>query len=217
VGLGDGPSEWDDYEWVKLSDVRASGRTGRDDRGRRIKPRAAPAPPADIEAVKPYAEAMVNWFRRAPLWVEGAGTRVLLVDLDNLRAGPVRWAARMGGVLDLARSADHAAFAGQAGAVDRARPWLAEFADRAVAVGGASDEADWALLDAAAGLADDPVQFVVVSNDHIFARLADRGLLTLLSPGAAALSGRLREAAYRVVDLVGLERDAEAALPAPPA
>jgi len=49
------------------------------------------------------------------------------------------------------------------------------------------------------------VQVIVVSNDGIFASLADRGPLIVLSPGAEALSDRLRDSASRVVDLVALE------------
>jgi len=46
---------------------------------------------------------------------------------------------------------------------------------------------------------------VLLSNDWIFAALAGRGPLTVLSPGADALSDRLRAAASRVVDLAALE------------
>jgi hypothetical protein len=115
--------------------------------------------------------------------------------------------------VELAREADHAAFAGQTAAVKRAVPWLEEFADGAIPVGVGADAADWALLDAAAAVAADHVQFVVVSNDHIFAQLADRGRVTLLSPGADALSGRLREVAFRIVDLASLEAEAAAVPP----
>jgi hypothetical protein len=109
-------------------------------------------------------------------------------------------------VVELARQADYTSMAGQAGSVARARPWLAEYADKAEAVGGGSDEADWVLLDAAESVTDFPLQFVVVSNDWIFAGLARRGPLILLSPGADALSDRLRAAASRIVDLAVLER-----------
>jgi hypothetical protein len=60
------------------------------------------------------------------------------------------------------------------------------------------------LLDAAAELPG-PARFVLLSNDWIFAALAERGSLTVLSPGADALSDRLRAAATRVVDLAALE------------
>ncbi len=208
MGLGDGPRWQDDYEWVRLADLPAAGRGRRPSR-----PRATPAPSASDAEVQPYADALVGWLRRAPLWQDDAGTKVLLVDLDNLRAGPVRWRSRMAGVVELAREADHAAFAGQVPAVTRALPWLEEFADAAVPVDTGADAADWALLDAAAAVPDEHLQFVVVSNDHIFARLAERGRVTLLSPGADALSGRLREVAYRIVDLAGLEAEAAAVPP----
>jgi hypothetical protein len=89
--------------------------------------------------------------------------------------------------------------------VRRGRPHLAEFAERARPVADGSDLADHVLLEAADALQDDAVQVIVVSNDGIFASLADRGPLVVLSPGAEALSDRLRESATRVVDLVGLE------------
>jgi hypothetical protein len=180
MGLGGGESEWADYEWVRLADVP-------DDAG------------------QPLADALVAWVRENPLWLDDGSTRVLLVDLDNLRAEPGRLRARISAVVELARQADYTSFAGQAGSVARARPWLAEFAAAAEAVGGGSDEADWVLLDAAEAVTDFPLQFLVVSNDWIFAGLARRGPLILLSPGADALSDRLRAAASRIVDLAVLE------------
>jgi hypothetical protein len=180
MGLGGGESEWADYEWVRLADVP-------DDAGR------------------PLVDALVAWVRENPLWLDDGSTRVLLVDLDNLRAEPSRLRARISAVVELARQADYTSFAGQAGSVARARPWLGEFADKAEAVGGGPDEADWVLLDAAEAVTDFPLQFLVVSNDWIFAGLARRGPLILLSPGADALSDRLRDAASRIVDLAVLE------------
>jgi len=180
MGLGGAEPEWADYEWVRLTDL--------------------PADPGD-----PLSDALVGWVRANPMWLDDGSTRVLLVDLDNLRADPGRLRARLAAVVELARQADHVAFAGQDGSVARARPWLAEFAGAAQAVGGGSDEADWVLLDAAEEVTAYPLQFLVVSNDWIFAGLARRGPLTLLSPGADALSDRLRAAARRVVDLTVLE------------
>jgi hypothetical protein len=181
VGLGSEIGEWDDIEWFDASDVD-------------------PATPA------PYVDALLGWVRDNDLWDAKVETRVLLVDLDNLRAEPTRLRARVEATAALARGADYAAFAGQAGSVARARPHLGEFAASALAVGGGADEADWALRDAADAAEGATMQFVVVSNDGIFADLAERGTLTVLSPGAAALSERLRVAAQRVVDLVEIER-----------
>ena len=180
MGLGGGESPWADYEWVRLAELP-------DDPG------------------EPAAAALVAWLRDHPLWLDDGSTRVLLVDLDNLRADPVRLRARLAAVVELARQADHVAFAGQEGSVARARPWLAEYAASAEAVGGGSDEADWVLLAAAEAVTAYPLQFLVVSNDWIFAGLARRGPLILLSPGADALSDRLRAAASRTVDLSVLE------------
>jgi hypothetical protein len=190
MGLGGGPSWRDDYEWVRLADLPEPAP--------RATARAAPAPLAD---------AVLAWLARQGAWTAGAGSRVLLVDLDNLRADPVRWRDRMAMVVALARHADVVALAGQEGAVRRARPHLAEFAARAHAVADGSDLADHVLLDAAAELAG-ASRFVLLSNDWIFAALADRGSLTVLSPGGDALSDRLRAAATRVVDLAALEGSA---------
>ena len=125
---------------------------------------------------------MLAWLQREGVWTAGAGCRVLLVDLDNLRADPVRWRDRMAMIVALARQADVVALAGQEGAVRRARPHLAEFAARARPVDDGSDLADHVLLDAAAEVTG-PARFVLLSNDWIFAGLADRGPLTVLSPG----------------------------------
>lgn len=232
VGLGDGPKWWEDFEWVRLADVvveapppraaraaRTGGagattavtaRTGR--AGGRV---LAPASDAALAAAD-LVEALWEQVDEARVWA-GDGARLLLVDLDNLRAGPTRWQARMAVVVALARQADHVALAGQVGAVERALPHLGEFADLAEAVPDGSDLADHALLDQARAFADGlaaegldgPGQVVVASNDGIFADLVDDGwALTVLSPGHEALSDRLRDAARRTVDLTDAERAA---------
>lgn len=187
MGLGADGGWWDDYEWFDLADVADSER-----------------------AEEPFVAAALQWLDQHPPWLPGQGTRVLLVDLDNLRVEPARLRGRLAMAVELARRADLAVFAGQTGSVRRARPSLAEFAATALAVGEDHNEADEALLAAAAALEDRDVQFVVVSNDGIFARLATRGPLTVLSPGAAALSDRLAEAARRVTDLQDIESGAAA-------
>jgi hypothetical protein len=186
MGLGGGPSWLDDYEWVRLADLPEN------------------PPPAPRAGRQPLAQAVLAWLRREGGWTTGTGCRVLLVDLDNLRADPVRWRDRMAMIVALARQADLVALAGQEGAVRRARPHLAEFAARARPVDDGSDLADHVLLDAAAEVTG-PARFVLLSNDWIFAALAERGPLTVLSPGGDALSDRLRAAATRVVDLTELE------------
>ena len=174
MGLGGGPGEWDDYEWVRLS------------------PRAQP---------ESLAAAALDWLADDPGWAAGATPRILLVDLDNLRADPPRMAA----VVAVARHSDHVFLAGQTAAVRRAKPHLEEFAAVAQSVARGSDLADRVLLDAVAGLDPAGAQVVVMSNDGIFAALADRGPLVVISPGREALSERLDRAAARVVDLVALE------------
>ena len=76
MGLGGGPSWRDDYEWVRLADLPDA------------------PPPRARQARQPLAEAVLAWLQRAGTWTAGAGSRVLLVDLDNLRADPVRWRDR---------------------------------------------------------------------------------------------------------------------------
>ena len=193
MGIGGGPNEWDEYEWVHLPDL----------------PDLADATAGDASSL---VRALGSWLDENPLWVTD-GPRILLVDLDNLRAGPRRWAARMSLVVQLARQADHTALAGQVGAVARARPHLAEFAERASPVEDGSDVADYVLLAEADAVLADGAQVVVLSNDGIFASLADRARLTVLSPGADALSDRLRDAADDVVDLTRLEERAGAGQP----
>ncbi|MBC3762360.1 hypothetical protein ACUN7V_18705 [Quadrisphaera oryzae] len=208
MGLGGGPSEADDYEWVDLAVLRAR-------RPRRTAPaQSPPAVPPAVPPPDPLADALCALLTDRPLWLSLPVRRVLLVDLDNLRAGPARWRARMAAVVTLARQADSAHLAGQAGAVERARPHLAEFASSAVPVADGSDVADHVLLEAAAADAraaleagEDGPQVLVVSNDGIFAALAETGPLLVLSPGVDALSDRLDDAATDVLDLSGLEAD----------
>jgi hypothetical protein len=194
VGLGYGKREWDDYEWFP---------SGRGRRGP-----AAVAEPGDPDGA---SAALVERVLRDPIWEPDDAPRILLVDRDNLRAGPVRWRARMAVVVALARQADHIALAGQEGAVRRARPHLEEFAGTAVAVAAGSDLADVALLAKVDELDLPDAQHLVVSNDGIFAELAQCGPLVVLSPGRDALSDSLAAASVRVIDLAALEHD----LPAP--
>jgi hypothetical protein len=180
MGLGVEGSAWADYEWLRIEDF-------------------------EDRPTERYVAAALDSLTRDPLWLPGDATRVLLVDLDNLRVEPTRLRARMAMAVVLARQADLASFAGQEGSVRRARPALEEFAETALAVGHDHNEADEALLAAAAGVSSDHVQFLVISNDGIFAQLADRGPLVVLSPGSAALSDQLADAAERVVDLQLIE------------
>ena len=194
MGLGYGKREWDDYEWFP-SGVSRRGP-------------AVLAEPGDPDGA---SAALVERVLRGQIWEPDDAPRILLVDLDNLRAGPVRWRARMAVVVALARQADHVALAGQEGAVRRARPHLEEFAGTAVAVAAGSDLADVALLAKVDELDLPDAQHLVVSNDGIFAELAQCGPLVVVSPGRDALSDSLAAASVRVIDLAALEHD----LPAP--
>lgn len=222
MGLGDGPSWWVGYEWSTADDLAHAA-------AEPVEP-ALPGGGATLTSAD-LADALLEQVTEAGVW-HGRGPRLLLVDLDNLRAGPTRWAARMAVVVALARQSDHAVMAGQVGAVSRALPHLAEFAGAAQAVPDGSDVADHALLDGArawaaslgvvtapgadaegedlrAGPPPSGGQVVVASNDGIFAELAEAGWsLTVLSPGSHALSDRLGSAARRTVDLVDAERAA---------
>jgi hypothetical protein len=199
VGLGGGPGAWDDYEWFPSGGSKVSGGTGADD---------------GVDLPDAAGEQLVEQVRRSGLWEPGDAPRILLVDLDNLRAAPTRWKARMAVVVALAREADHVALAGQSGPVRRARPHLAEFARSAVTVPTGSDLADVALLEKVDELDLPDAQSLVVSNDGIFAELAHCGPLVVLSPGRDALSDALEQAAARVVDLAAIEQDVAAPAPA---
>ena len=80
-----------------------------------------------------------------------------------------------------------------------------------MAVAAGSDLADVALLAKVDELDLPDAQHLVVSNDGIFAELAQCGPLVVVSPGRDALSDSLAAASVRVIDLAALEHD----LPAP--
>lgn len=185
MGLGGSPSEWDDYEWFRLEDL------------------------GDDREAEPLDETVRRRLAAIPVWRDRGGRRILLADLDNLRSRPSVWRGRMAVVAALAAQADLVVIAGQQEAVERARPFLGEYADRLEGVDQGDDLADLVLLAAADAVRAPRVQTVVISNDGIFSRLAERGRLTVVSPGADALSDRLAAAADRVVDLVELESTAQ--------
>jgi hypothetical protein len=196
VGLGGQAPEWDEYEWFPGSGPgpALAGEPG--------------VPGARGAAGQPLAEELRQWLELDPGWIERTGVRLLLVDLDNLRAGRLRWQGRIAAMVWLAGYFDHVVFAGQHEAVRRARSHLGEYARTAHPVEHGSDLADHVLLDAASALDREVDHVVVVSNDGIFAQLAERWPVTVLSPDFNALSDRLRDSAHRVVDLAGLERAA---------
>ena len=202
VGLGGGQSEWDDYAGC-ASGGAAVGLVDLE-----------PDLVVDLVAT-PGPDRLVDRVAQELIWEPGDAARILLVDLDNMRAGPLRWKARMAVVVALARQADHVVLAGQEGAVRRARPHLAEFAGTARPVPAGSDLADVALLEAVDDLDIPDAQALVVSNDGIFAELAACGPLLVLSPGREALSDALATAAVRVVDLAALEAELTPPLPRP--
>jgi hypothetical protein len=138
------------------------------------------------------------------VWADDLAVRVLLCDLDNLRADPRRLAVRMRVAVELARQADVSAFAGQADSVSRCSGLLAEFHDQVMTVGPGRDAADHALLASADREGARQVQFVVMSNDGIFARLALRGALTVVSPRPHQASSRLHKVARALLDVTDL-------------
>lgn len=185
-GMGLGVAQDDDLEWVDLA--------------------AEPGLPDLPPDAGPLARRMQAWAAEHLAWRPGGGRRVLLVDLDNIRADTATLSGRLALLAVLAAGADHVVLAGQDGAVERSRPWLGSMGRTAYSVPAGRNEADYLLLDEAVALvAGRPAQFVVASNDGIFARLATRGPLTLISPRLDDLSGRLRDAAEVVVDLAELE------------
>ncbi|MGF1664126.1 MAG: hypothetical protein ACFCVG_16960 [Kineosporiaceae bacterium] len=190
MGLGGGRGWWEDYEWFRLADVADL---------------AEDPPAAGRGTPEPLRPVVRRRLRRHPVWRRDGGRRILLVDLDNLRSRPEVWRGRMALVAELARQSDDVVISGQQAAVGRAAPYLGRYAAVAQGVAHGDDLADLVLLAGADEVRGERVQIVVVSNDGIFARLARRGRLTVVSPGADALSDRLAAAADRVVDLVALE------------
>lgn len=131
-------------------------------------------------------------------------TRVLLVDLDNMRARSTRWKLRLEAVLAMAADADHVVLAGQRRNVDPVLPHLGAYASQVIIVKYGANLADYALLEAARTIRarkGRPLQFAVTSNDHIFGRLARRGKLTIVSPCVDQISLKLLSRAHSVVDL----------------
>jgi hypothetical protein len=180
MGMGGGPREADDYEWCSLADLST-----------------------DDDAPSSLQRDAEDWVRDNPVWQPGSAERVLVVDLDNLRADGQRLQGRLARMVAVANTADRAHFCGQAGTVSRSLPWLGAFASSVVTAGDDPDEADLVLLAAAMPPrgAHRPMQFAVASNDGIFAVLARHGPVTLLSPSLAASSRRLRSAASRLIDI----------------
>ncbi|MGZ4718942.1 hypothetical protein [Oryzihumus sp.] len=220
MGLGGQAPEWDEYDWIlvppaRLPAGRPEPRTGPPSRPRpaggsstrpsgRAAAAPAAAPPKDVTDLR---EAVRLWVEQDPVWAASVAPTLLLVDLDNLRAGRVRWQDRITALAALARRFDHVTMAGQHDAVRRARPHLGDLIEHARAVDDGQDLADHVLLDAAKAIPARQLRVMVVSNDGIFATLKDRGPLTVLSPDYQALSDQLRARATRLADLASMERE----------
>jgi hypothetical protein len=140
------------------------------------------------------------------IWHPDAGQRVFLVDLDNLVTQKACFALRMEAIVTIARSSDHVFIAGQKLNVNKALPYLAEFADSVVAVRLGPDVADKHLLAATKSVrAHGCAQFAVSSNDHIFSKLGNRGRLTIVSPHIDTIAEDLLKEAVAVFDLRDVE------------
>ena len=222
MGLGGHAPEWDEYDWIPVpparlpagrpeprtgtragtrAGTRPSGRTGTRPSGRAA---AAAAPQEDVTDL---GDAVQQWVEQDPAWSASDAPTLLLVDLDNLRAGRVRWQERVTALASLARRFDHVTMAGQHDAVRRARPHLGDLVEHARAVDDGHDLADHVLLDAARAIPARRLRVMVVSNDGIFATLKERGPLSVLSPDYQALSDQLRSRATHLADLASMERE----------
>lgn len=234
MGLGGQAPEWDEYDWIPVpparlpagrpepragtragtrSGTRAGSQTGAQAGSRPSgRPAARPsgraaAPSAPHEGFTDLGEAVRHWLEQDPAWSASNAPTLLLVDLDNLRAGRVRWQERVTALASLARGFDHVTMAGQHDAVRRAKPHLGDLIEHARAVDDGHDLADHVLLDAARAIPARHLRVMVVSNDGIFATLKDRGPLTVLSPDYQALSDQLRARATHLADLASMERE----------
>jgi hypothetical protein len=197
-----------DYEWF---DHRTPKRTPSPTPKRRPSPTKKRTPGAPARNTSHHISALRSL---DAIWEPGTA-RILLVDLDNMRARHTRWHRRIDAIVALASQADHVILAGQKRNVAPVRARLGTYAPRVIVVAHGANLADYALLDAAHGLHPKgrrhhrPIQFAVTSNDHIFARLAGSGrLLTVVSPCTEMISAVLLRRAHSVADLRDAEGDA---------
>src|SRR6476659_7827868 len=115
MALGGHSAEWDEYEWFPCSPARLTLSRPRSSR-------VGTAPAAG--QAQSLAEALEAWLREDPTWADRRGERLLLVDLDNLRAGRLRWQGRIAAMTGLAEHFAHVVLVSNEGMfAQRAERW----------------------------------------------------------------------------------------------
>jgi len=193
MGLGNKPDWRKEYEWVRLSEWQPTKNQ------QNILSSARSSRQGFVEDADYFPSA-----RPENVWLPEGGRKVLLVDLDNIRSLSDRWNERMRTLYKICHTADKIIMAGQSASAKLARPHLAEYAQHITQVCFTRSAADNYLVDVGFRLTnnrppDKKTQFVIVSNDFIFAKLKERGTIVVVSPNPTHISGRLKSVAHTVL------------------
>lgn len=134
-------------------------------------------------------------------WKDSSVQKILIIDLGNLRAKPPLWAVRMKLIAAWANQADHIFIAGQSGAVKLALPHLGSLGNKVVTIDPDNSADKYLLSEANKIKSMVPLQFLVMSNDHAFSQLANKGFLSVVTPKAETMSKVLKAKANIILDL----------------
>lgn len=140
----------------------------------------------------------------ANLWEPNSRKRILLIDADNFTGHESDMIIYMAIISSLAEEADFAFLAGQASVVKRLSRFIVGDHIEIKVVEKGKDLADKFLINSAIGISSKAgYDYVVASNDHIFAKLlkGDGRRLTILSPDVESMSLHLLSSANRIFDM----------------
>jgi len=136
------------------------------------------------------------------IWIggNGAGVKVLLVDLNSIKAPIDIWKQRMEILTSLVKQADYVFVTGAQDVSNYARPYLKKL-NIEIMVSKVAIVSNKYLIGEVTKLKEGKLQIVAFTNTHTLSQLSSKGRLTIVSPKVDTMSRVLAENADAILDL----------------
>lgn len=136
------------------------------------------------------------------VWIKSnlAGVKVLLVDLNSIKAPIDIWKQRMEILTSLVKQADYVFITGTQDVSNYARPYMKKL-NIEIMVSKVAMVSNKYLIGEVAKLKEEKLQMVVFTNIHALSQLSSKGRLTIVSPKVETMSRVLAENADAILDL----------------